>query len=399
MKHLLVALALPLAIAASPRRLAAADAAGKPPNVIYILADDLGYGDISCLNKNSKIPTPNIDRLAAEGISFTDAHSASAVCTPTRYGVLTGRYCWRTSLKKGVLYGYSPPLIEPTRMTVASLLKQHGYDTACIGKWHLGLTWARKDGVAAGKLAENGEDVDFTKPIKGGPTELGFDHFYGISASLDMPPYTYIENARVVKLPTEQAGKGEFGRAGLKAPGFEAVNVLPDLTKKAVEFIDGHAADKPARPFFLYFPVNAPHTPIAPADMAKGKSQAGKYGDFVAEVDWTVGEVMKCLERNKLGANTLLIVTSDNGSSPHGFPEEDVKKYDHQTSYHFRGRKSDAWDGGHHIPFIARWPGKVKAGSVSDEIICLNDLMATCAALVGAKLPDGAGEDSYNILP
>ena len=366
----------------------------RHPNIIFIMADDMGYGDLGCYNKKSKIPTPNMDRLAKEGIRFTDAHSPSAVCTPTRYGVLTGRYCWRSRLKRGVLGGYSPCLIDTKRMTVASLLKQHGYATACIGKWHLGLGGDKR--------------TDFSKPLVPGPNALGFDYFFGISASLDMPPYCYIENDRAVKEPTLTVEAGEanqdgWWREGAIAPGFKHVRVLPDLTKKAVEYIDKHAMISRNSPFFMYFPLPAPHCPIAPADFVKGRSQAGGYGDYVVEVDWAVGEVMKALERNRIAENALVIVTSDNGSPGRTkikrAPYSIVEIYGHNPSGNLRGIKADIWDGGHREPFIARWPARITAGSSSDELICLTDLLATCAAIVGTKLPDDAGQDSYNILP
>jgi len=366
----------------------------RRPNIIFIMADDMGYGDLGCYNKKSKIPTPNMDRLAKEGVRFTDAHSPSAVCTPTRYGVLTGRYCWRSRLKRGVLGGYSPCLIDTRRMTVASLLKQHGYATACIGKWHLGLGTAKR--------------TDFSKPLVPGPNALGFDYFFGISASLDMPPYCYIENDRVVKQPTEmveagEAGKDGWWRKGAIAPGFKHVQVMPDLTKKAVAYIDKHAKSSRNSPFFMYFALPAPHCPIAPAPFVKGRSQAGGYGDYVVEVDWTVGEVMKALERNRIAENTLVMVTSDNGSPGRTkikrAPYSIIEVYGHNPSGDLRGIKADIWDGGHREPFIARWPAKISAGTTSDELICLTDLLATCAAIVGTKLPGNAGEDSYNILP
>ena len=366
----------------------------KRPNIIFIMADDMGYGDLGCYNKDSKIPTPNMDALAAEGVRFTDAHSPSAVCTPTRYGVLTGRYCWRSRLKKGVLGGYSPALIESGRMTVASLLKQHGYATACVGKWHLGLG--------------NEKKTDFDKPLVPGPNAVGFDYFYGISASLDMPPYCYIENDRPVEKPTSTVKEGKstedgWWRAGAIAPGFKHVEVLPRLTEKAVEIIDNHAAKKPNAPLFMYFPLPAPHCPIAPADFVRGRSKAGGYGDFVVEVDWTVGQVVKALDRNGLADNTLIIITSDNGCPGRTKLKRDpysiVELYGHHPSGKLRGIKADVWDGGHREPFIARWPGKIPAGTVSDELICLTDLTATCAAIVGATLPSDGGEDSYNILP
>ncbi len=372
------------------------------PNIVFIMADDMGYGDVACLNPESKIPTPNMDRLAKEGIIFTDAHSGSAVCTPTRYGVLTGRYSWRTRLKSGVLWGYSRPLIEKKRKTVASLLKENGYSTACVGKWHLGLGWQIKDGYEySDSSRETGEYVDYSKPIKNGPTTLGFDYFFGIPASLDMLPYVYIENDRVVEAPTERVAQTEgyrFYRGGPIAPGFRHSEVLPTCTQKAVDFINNHAEKKTDEPFFLYFPLSAPHTPILPAKEFKRKTKLGAYGDFVYQCDWTIGQVMEVLERNGLAKNTLFIVTSDNGCSPMA-DFKDLAEKGHNPSYHFRGHKADIFEGGHRIPFIARWPEKVQPGTECDDTICLTDLMATAADIVDTKLPDNAGEDSVSILP
>jgi len=284
-------------------------------------------------------------------------------------------------------------------LTVASLLKKHGYRTACIGKWHLGLNWSTTDGrIPKDSSKEEGENVDFTKPIQGGPTELGFDYFFGISASLDMPPYVYIENDRVTALPdheTENKDYQAFWRKGPTGADFKHEEVLNKITEKAVEFIERQSKEKP---FFLYFPLTAPHTPILPTEVFRGKSGTNDYGDFVLQVDWSVGQVMKALEKNGLNDNTLFILTSDNGCSPRADFEE-LKKFGHNPSYVFRGHKADIFEGGHRIPFIARWPGKIKPGSKSNETICLTDLMATCAAIVGVTLPDNAGEDSYNILP
>ncbi|MHC4623038.1 MAG: sulfatase family protein [Planctomycetota bacterium] len=365
------------------------------PNIVFIMADDLGYGDVTCLNRNSKIPTPNIDRMAASGMRFTDAHSGSAVCTPTRYGILTGRYCWRTRLKKGVLAGYSEPLIEPERLTLASLLKRHGYRTACVGKWHLGLGWATTDGQEP-----NRNNVDYTRPIEGGPTALGFDYFFGIPASLDMHPYVYIENDNVAAAPTELIdGRGwpEFYRAGPAAPAFNHEQVMPTLTKKAVDFVEKHQARSPGRPFFLYFPLTAPHTPILPTKQFRGASKAGEYGDFVVQVDWTVGQVMNALDKHAVADDTLIIFTSDNG--PEKGMEQRTEVYAHHSSYHFRGKKRDIWDGGHRIPFIASWPARIRPNTVTDQTICLTDLMATAAEIVGDRLAGNAAEDSYSILP
>ncbi|MHC5157735.1 MAG: sulfatase family protein [Planctomycetota bacterium] len=366
---------------------------GSRPNIVYILADDQGYGDVSCLNENSKIHTPNLDQLGKEGMVFTDAHSGSAVCTPTRYGILTGRYCWRSRLKKGVLDGYSNHLIEDGRLTVASMLKTQGYHTACIGKWHLGWDWQKKD--------DDASEVDFTKPILHGPTTNGFDYSFCIPASLDMPPYVYVDNDRVTAVPNRiieaKSGKMKW-RKGLIGPDFEHIGVLPKLTEKAVDYIHQRAASDDQSPFFLYFPLPAPHTPILPTKQFQGKSGTNEYGDFVLQVDWTVGEIMKALKRNGMEKNTLIIFTSDNGCSPKADFDE-LAQFEHDPSYVFRGHKADIFEGGHRVPFIARWPGRVKAGSVCDDTTCLTDLMATAAAITDFTMPAKGGEDSVSMLP
>lgn len=365
------------------------------PNIVYILADDLGYGDISSLNPDSKIKTPNVDRMAASGMRFTDAHSGSAVCTPTRYGVLTGRYAFRSELKRGVLKGYSKPLIPTYRATVASFLKQQDYNTACIGKWHLGFDWALKDN--AKKAGDS--TVDFAGAITNGPTALGFDYFFGISASLDMPPYVYIENETPTAVPNrvvEGSKSPAMWRKGPIAHDFSFEGVLPTLTDKAVDYIDGQA--KADEPFFLYFPLPAPHTPIVPTKEFQGKSRMNPYADFVIQMDDTVGRVLEALERNNLTDNTLVIFTSDNGCSPQANFDE-LEKFGHDPSYVFRGHKADIYEGGHRIPFIASWPALVKANTTSDQTICLTDLFATAADIVKATVPDTAAEDSVSILP
>jgi len=369
------------------------DATVSLPNVVYILADDMGYGDLSCLNEESKLHTTAMDRVAAGGIAFTDAHSGSAVCTPTRYGVLTGRYCWRSELKRGVLWGFSRPLIPPERMTVASFLRGHGYHTACVGKWHVGLDWPLKDG---GTATEDGDawSVDYAAPIGNGPTTLGFDEFFGISASLDMPPYVYIEGDRCTGVPTVEKA---FHRKGPAQEDFEGIDVLPRTTERAVRYID-ERAKHPEQPFFLYFPLSAPHTPILPTEPFQGRSGTNAYGDFVLQVDDTVRQVLDALDRNGLAENTLVIVTSDNGCSPEADFEE-LATFGHDPSYVFRGHKADIFEGGHRIPFVARWPGRIAPGSVCDQTICLTDLLATVAEIVGERLPDDAGEDSVSILP
>jgi arylsulfatase A len=363
------------------------------PNIIYILADDLGYGDVSAMNPEAAWETKHIDRIASEGMLFTDAHTGSAVCTPTRYGVLTGRYSWRTRLKAGVLWSWDPPLIQEGETTVGSLLQEEGYTTACVGKWHLGLGWQYH--------AENSDSVDFSKALTGGPTALGFDYFFGITASLDIPPYVYVENDLPTMVPVKYTqNTSEYGwwRSGLTGDDFVHEEVLPVLTRKAVGFIDRHVADKTDKPFFLYFPLPAPHTPILPTDEFKGKSGTNPYGDFVLQVDHTVGQILKSLEEHGIADNTLIIFTSDNGCSPQANFEE-LAKYGHKPSYHFRGHKADIFEGGHRVPFMVRWPGHIKAGEESKQVICLTDLLATVADIAGTSLDASSGVDSYSMLP
>jgi arylsulfatase A-like enzyme len=378
------------------------------PNIVYILADDMGYGDLSSLNKNSGIKTPNMDKIVKEGIYFTDAHSNSSVCTPTRYGILTGRYAWRSSLKNGVLWGYDQPLIEENRETVASFLKKNGYKTACIGKWHLGLGWKPKDSLKPiveydwAMVFNKGDDsnVDFSKPVSG-PNSLGFDYSYIIPASLDMTPYLYLENEKAVELPTSHTagksqdvdGRGVFWRAGEVAPGFDFYKVLDQFTEKAVSFIKERKEEK--KPFFLYLPLTAPHTPWLPSHSFQAKSEAGKYGDFVTQVDHTVGQVMQALDQAGKSENTLVIVTSDNGSN---WTFEDKQNFKHRANYIYRGQKADIYEGGHLIPYIAKWPDKIMPGSKSNQIICTTDFLATLSAIIEKPLPEGVGEDSFNML-
>ena len=362
------------------------------PNIVYILADDMGYGDLSCLNEEAAWKTPSMDEIAAQGMIFTDAHSGSAVCTPTRYGILTGRYSWRSTLKHGVTWSWDKPIIEPDRYTVASFLKDNGYTTACIGKWHLGLGWQKQD--------EYPDSIDFSKPVTGGPVNLGFDYFYGITASLDIPPYVYIENDRPTMVPTRftvSRDKQGWWRWGHTSDDFKHHQVLPHLTAKALQFIDDHMTEKSEDPFFLYFALPAPHTPILPTEEFQGASGTNPYGDFVMQVDWTVGEVLKALEKNGLTENTLFIVTSDNGCSPEADYKE-LAEFGHNPSYLFRGHKADIYEGGHRIPFLVRWPEGINAGTSSDQTICLTDLMATCAGILGAHLSDEVGVDSYSLL-
>ena len=349
------------------------------PNIVYVLCDDLGYGDVHCLNpERGKIATPHADRLAAQGMLFTDAHSGSSVCTPTRYGILTGRYAWRTKLQSGVLGGDSKALIAADRLTVPKLLRDHGYATAGIGKWHLGMT------LPPAK--------DLSEVIRDGPLTRGFDYYFGISASLDMAPFAFIENDHYTQAPTATK---QWIRKGPAAPDFEAIDVLPTLTRKAVEYINRQATAK--KPFFLYLALASPHTPIVPGKDWQGKSGLGNYGDFVMQTDWALGQVMDAVDHAGLAENTLLVFTSDNGCSP-AAGVANLETQGHFPSANLRGYKSDIWDGGHRIPFIVRWPGVTKPGAVCSQLICLTDLMATSGEIVGAKLPDNAGEDSVSIL-
>jgi len=380
-----------------------------PPNIVLILADDLGYGDVGCYNAQGKIPTPHIDRLAREGMRFTDAHSTSSVCTPTRYALLTGRYSWRTRLQSGVLGGLSPPLVEPDRLTLPGLLRKAGYHTACIGKWHLGLGWPRKANTPpftdAIEKGPEGWNVDYTQPILQGPLAVGFDEFYGIAGSLDMVPYTFIHNDRVEVVPTVDKafpmmlGKSAMTRRGPGAVSFEAVDVLPTLTRKSLEYIQRRAEQaRSGQPFFLYLALASPHTPIVPSEAWQGRSGLNPYADFVMQTDESVGQILESLEKHGLADNTLVIFSSDNGPAPLA-DFTALRTKGHDPSGGLRGAKADLWEGGHRVPLLVRWPGHVQAGAPSDQLVGLVDLLATCAELVEVKLPENAGEDSFSFLP
>ena len=367
MNHTLAFLLLPL--------LSSVALGAEKPNIVYIICDDLGYGDVHCLApETSKIPTPHADRLAREGMVFTDAHSGSSVCSPTRYGLMTGRYSWRTRLQSGVVQGFAPSLIAADRPTVASFLKEQGYHTAAIGKWHLDFEYLDPE------TGERYAKQDYKKPpvgarIPDGPIHRGFDYYHGFHHARDME--AVIENDRVIAHD-------------------DVINMLPRLTREAVDYIHSRAgADEP---FFLYVPLGSPHTPIVPTPEWEGKSGLGKYGDFVMQTDNVVGEVSAALEEHGLTNNTLFIFTSDNGCSKAAGIKQ-LADQGHLVSAHLRGSKADIWDGGHRIPFIVRWPGKVEPGSTSDQLICLTDLFATVAEIVGADVPAGSCEDSVSFLP
>lgn len=361
----------------------------KSPNIIYILCDDLGIGDVSCYNPASKIKTPNIDQLAQTGVRFTDAHTGSSVSTPTRYGILTGRYAWRTGLKAGVLNGYSKGMIVPERATIASFLKTQNYNTACIGKWHLGWDWAN---IEAGK-----EEIDYSKPVKNGPNDVGFDYSYSIVASLDMPPYVYVENALPVGIPKDTCAgtKGlGFFRGGVIAPEFKHEKTLNVFTSKALSYIKNKAKDR--NPFFLYLPLTAPHTPILPTKKFQGKSGLTPYGDFVLMCDDVLKQVVTQLKKSGIYDNTIIVFTSDNGCSKDADILSLISK-GHYPSGIYRGSKSDIWDGGHRVPFIVSWP-KTSIPKVSDKLVCTTDFFRTVADLKKVELAVNEAEDSYSFL-
>lgn len=362
----------------------------KQPNIIFILADDMGYGDVSYFDNNSKLKTENLDRMAQEGVVFTDAHSSSSVSTPTRYGILTGRYNWRSTLKNNVLYGYDKALIPADRETMASMLRKNGYTTAGIGKWHLGWDW---DNIDAGK-----DKVDFSKPVQNGPTTRGFDYFYGFCGSLDMAPYVYIENDMPTSLPdreTVNEGKYSWWRKGPTGADFVHEEVLPNLVDRACNYIKEKA--KADQPYFLYLPLPAPHTPILPTEEFRGKSGIGEYNDFVLMVDAMVGKVLQAVKESGEDGNTIVVFTTDNGCSPAAGIKE-MEAQGHRPNSIYRGHKADLFDGGHRIPCILRWPEGTKPHEVR-QTVCLTDFYATFAAINGYKLMDSEGEDSYNLLP
>lgn len=380
-----------------------ASPAADRPNLVFILADDMGYGDIYAYNPRSIVDTLNLNRLASEGMMFTDAHTPSAVCTPTRYGVITGRYCWRTRLKKGVLNGYSTHLIDLERRTVADHLSEAGYVTGVVGKWHLGLDFAK---------GADGKTFDYAKPVAAGPNELGFHESFIIPASLDFPPYVFIRDGQCTALPTEKQEKDSFPgflREGERSPDLVMEDVLDRLTDEATGFIRRHAAGD--KPFFLYFPLTAPHKPLLPHVRFYGRNGLGRYADFVTQVDWTVSQVVKALEESGVKDNTMVVFTSDNGSYMYRIDKDDEKDHSddatiqayragtHTANGPFRGTKADIYEGGHRVPFIVRWPAKVKARTKCAKTICLTDWYATCAEVAGLPLLEQSAEDSFSLVP
>ena len=375
------------------------------PNIVLIMADDMGYGDVQSLNPKSKIPTPHLNRLASEGMTFVDAHSPSAVCTPTRYALVTGRYSWRSRLKRGVLNGYGEPLIESSRPTLATILKSVGYETGVVGKWHLGLAFAKDE-----RKTEN-HGFDFSKPIDHGPNDLGWDFSFIIPASLDFPPYIYIRDHKIMQFPSirEEASRfPTFWRQGERSPDFDMADCLDRLTQEATDFIAQKAQHD--TPFFLYFPLTAPHKPVYPHPRFRGKTELGPYGDFVTQVDSTVGDVLQAIDAAGIRKNTLVIYTSDNGSFMYRRDDPKAKCHvddetiqafrsdRHTANGEFRGTKADIYEAGHRVAFFARWPARIAAGSATSKTICHVDCLATFAEITGATIPDGHAIDSHSFL-
>ncbi|MFP6613010.1 MAG: sulfatase-like hydrolase/transferase [Pirellulales bacterium] len=400
MKHIYLALFWALA-AVSAR-------SAELPNIVFILADDLGYGDVGCYNSESRVPTPNIDRLASAGMSFTDAHSPSTVCTPTRYSLLTGRMAFRNGIR-GVFTGAGGPcLIEKGRLTLPAMLRKKGYTTACIGKWHVGMTFFDRQGKA---INENGlaavRRIDYSRSIPDGPIHRGFDRFFGTACCPTTDwLYAYIDGDRVPVPPTHIVDRGPLpkhpysrdNRPGMISPGFDLEEVDLVFLEKSREFLKQHVARHPQKPFFLFHSTQAVHLPSFPADRFKGKTKSGPHGDFIFELDYVVGELLATLKQLGVADDTLVIFSSDNG------PEVTTTihmraDHGHDGARPWRGMKRDNWEGGHRVPMIARWPGRIKSGSTTDQTVCLTDIMATCAAVAGADLQNDAAEDSYNVLP
>lgn len=379
------------------------------PNIVILYADDMGYGDLACQNPEAKLTTPNLDKLASQGMRFTDGHSSSGICSPSRFALLTGQYHWRR--QHGIVNAMGPSIFKPGDVTIPMLLKQKNYNTGCIGKWHLGWDWDAIRKPDAQQVTVQGktrkqtfypsEAYDWTKPIPGGPLSVGFDYYFG-DGTINFPPYCWIENDRVVKAPTEELSLGgrktkegnwEF-RPGPMVEGWDPYEVLPTLTKRGVEWIEQQSADQP---FFLYFALPSPHAPIIPNEEFQGKTEAGGYGDFVFQTDWVAGQLLEALEAKGLADNTLVIFSSDNGPERYAFAR--MQRHQHASAGNLRGLKRDVWEGGHRVPWVIRWPGHVKPGSVTDETVSQVDLMATIAEACEVELPAGAAPDSYNLLP
>ncbi len=385
----------------------------RPPNIVIVFADDMGYGDPRVYNPLSKAPTPHIDALAAKGMRFTDAHSASSVCTPSRYGLLTGRYPWRSRLPVGIVNSWGGPVIDPDRRTLGKALQEKGYRTACIGKWHLGWDWPLLEGgylsdeleeVNVGPDYESyGQRVDFRRPVREGPITRGFDYYFGDDVP-NFPPYAFIENDKVLGDPTDRMPLHKGLRVGPMIPAWDIWAAQPTITARAVEWLEDQV-DADEAPFFLYMPLLGPHTPIVPNAASRGKSQAGPYGDWVYQMDAILGAVIEVLERAGAISNTVVLFSSDNGSPARsGIGTSSAigtvtELYSHVPNAPWRGLKADAWEAGHRVPFVVRWDGHVPASAVSDRTVCLTDIYATIADIVGFEMDDDEGEDSFSLAP
>lgn len=394
----------------------------EKPNVIIIFADDMGYGDVSSNNPRARTKTPNIDKLGRSGIRFTDAHSGGAVCTPSRYGLLTGRYFFRVPKQQGY-WGYLPPLIESGRETIGSLMQKAGYTTACIGKWHLGLNWELKDSSKP-HIPDQKEpgytNTDFSRNISGGPNALGFNYSFILPASLDMPPYVFVKNNQVVdpdviltadvyprtldntvyvwdrKYTDENDiywDRGVWWRNGEMSKSFKVENCLDKIVEEGVSFITNQVKSNPQKPFMLYLPLTGPHTPWMPSDNFKGTSEPGTYGDFISQIDHVVYQITETLKSLNIEDNTLLIFSSDNGAH---WSEEDVQNYAHHSNWDRRGQKGDIWDGGHHIPLFVKWPDKIKNAATYTHTVSLIDIIATLADITGQQINKKYAEDSFS---
>lgn len=375
--------------------------ATRRPNIVILYADDMGYGDLAIQNPESKIATPHLDRLAREGTRFTDAHSSSGVCTPSRYAMLTGRFHWRKF--HAIVNSFEPSVFDPAELTLPEMLKQQGYRTACVGKWHLGWNWEaiKKPGAAPQPRVGYAPDAfDWTKRIPGGPTDHGFDYYFGDDVP-NFPPYAWFENDRVLTPPdapltiTPKTAEGNWeARPGPMVTGWDFHGVMPKITEKSVEWIREQKGK--AAPFFLYVPFTSPHAPIVPTPEFAGKSSAGGYGDFMQQTDDTVGRILRAIDEHGFRDNTIVIFTADNGAEHYAYDR--LRNFQHRSSGPLRGLKRDLWEGGHRVPFVVRWPGVVAAGGVSAALTSQVDLMATLAAITGFKLPAGTAEDSHDLL-
>ena len=390
---LILSSAAPLAGAAEPP--------ARKPNIVILYADDLGYGDLGCFNVKSKIPTPNLDQLAREGMRFTDAHSSSGICTPSRYALLTGRHHWRDF--HGIVNAFGNSVFKPGRLTLPEMLRAKGYATAAIGKWHLGWDWDAIRKPGSKKNGNSPDDFDWSKSIPGGPLAHGFDHYFGDTV-INFPPYCWIEDDKVVEAPDTMMDSKKWKaikegawecRPGPMITGWDPYQNVPETTRRGVQYI--HAQKSSAKPFFLYFAYPSPHAPIIPNDAFDGTSKAGPFGDFVNETDHSIGQLLKALKDSGQADNTVVIFSADNGPEKYAYARDE--KFGHWSSSPLRGLKRDIYEGGHRVPAIIKWPGVTQAGVVSEALVSQIDIMATLASALGYTLPDHAAEDSHDLLP